>query len=560
MIKTYLPSVSYVIPYYNERKIIKKCIDSIKNQIYPQDKIEIIIVDNNSTDNGLSIFKEDPSIKIIKELKQGRSYARNTGWKNAKSEYIAFIDSDVTLTKQWTRYLVRSLNNSSRAAVAMGPITPVSKKQSEFGLFRLNNKTIFTNWFFMEIASATQLYPIVNTASCMYEKKVLDKLDGFDVHLQRHEDTDLSFRASELGYDIVFNKHAFSYVYWTDSLINYLKRSFLNGKTYVDLINKHSAQLTFTKNLEMIGHAKNSIKKYFKHDPNFYRIIIKIFSEIFFFVGYVFFKNKKNDRKTHYACKKKNKVELANIEEKTLDIIGQTFGAQGLISKVYLDADTKLTYSQDTVFLYKKDRGNIKFLKLEQNEAKLFLDLYLEKKVLEQPSYLVASLIINLFREELVTFAIDFNHFMFDPSIRVNASVDKKSQIFKYNCSVISQYVKPHTFSIKKEQRCFELLSHILTTKNYSIDHLEEKEKIILLKNNLLSQKKSCLSLFKESFNISQKIKTFNSIVESKDYDINKIYDDMNITNFASTIKQTENIVSSSRSILYVKFFDTFFL
>jgi glycosyltransferase involved in cell wall biosynthesis len=92
--------ISVVIPVYNSNKTIIRAIDSIINQtILPK---EIIIVDDKSTDNTIEIINsyinknnKDITIRLI-SLKEnsGPSKARNTGWNNSESEYIAFLDSD----------------------------------------------------------------------------------------------------------------------------------------------------------------------------------------------------------------------------------------------------------------------------------------------------------------------------------------------------------------------------------------------------------------------------------------------------------------------------------
>ncbi len=92
-----MPKVSVIIPVYNTEKYLRKCLDSVCNQTLLD--IEIICIDDCSTDNSLNILKEyaskDNRIKLI-EFKEnkGATVARNTGIDEAKGEYIGFIDSD----------------------------------------------------------------------------------------------------------------------------------------------------------------------------------------------------------------------------------------------------------------------------------------------------------------------------------------------------------------------------------------------------------------------------------------------------------------------------------
>ena len=88
--------ISIIIPVYNTEKYITRCLQSILAQTY-QD-FEIIIVDDGSSDNSINICKEyamkSSKIRIIQIENSGLSVARNIGIKNAKGNYICFIDSD----------------------------------------------------------------------------------------------------------------------------------------------------------------------------------------------------------------------------------------------------------------------------------------------------------------------------------------------------------------------------------------------------------------------------------------------------------------------------------
>ncbi|MBE6024850.1 MAG: glycosyltransferase [Cellulosilyticum sp.] len=90
------PLISVIVPTYNVEKYISKCLDSIISQTY--ENIEIIVVNDGSTDNSLSIVEEyekkDARIKVFSQKNQGLSAARNTGIDNSKGEYLLFIDSD----------------------------------------------------------------------------------------------------------------------------------------------------------------------------------------------------------------------------------------------------------------------------------------------------------------------------------------------------------------------------------------------------------------------------------------------------------------------------------
>ncbi len=91
-----MPKVSVIIPVYNVEKYLSKCLDSVINQTLKD--IEIICIDDGSTDNSLSILEEyakkDKRIKIIKQKNLGAGAARNKGLEVAKGDYLSFLDSD----------------------------------------------------------------------------------------------------------------------------------------------------------------------------------------------------------------------------------------------------------------------------------------------------------------------------------------------------------------------------------------------------------------------------------------------------------------------------------
>ena len=91
-----MKKVSIIIPIYNVEKYLTKCIDSVENQKY--DNVEVILVNDGSTDNSEKIIKQYESkydnIKYIKKENGGLSEARNVGVKHSTGDYICFIDSD----------------------------------------------------------------------------------------------------------------------------------------------------------------------------------------------------------------------------------------------------------------------------------------------------------------------------------------------------------------------------------------------------------------------------------------------------------------------------------
>jgi glycosyltransferase involved in cell wall biosynthesis len=95
------PLVSVIIPCYNHGMYLQTAIDSALTQSYPH--IEIIVVDDGSTDNTKPVAEDNKTVTYVYQTNQGLSAARNTGIDNSKGEYLVFLDADDWLLKDATR-------------------------------------------------------------------------------------------------------------------------------------------------------------------------------------------------------------------------------------------------------------------------------------------------------------------------------------------------------------------------------------------------------------------------------------------------------------------------
>jgi len=105
------PTVSVLIPTLNSARVLKNCLESIRNQDYPKNKVEIIIADGGSTDQTLQIAKKYGAKIYINLLKTGEA-GKAVGIKQASGDLIAFIDSDNILpVKNWFKKMVEPLED-----------------------------------------------------------------------------------------------------------------------------------------------------------------------------------------------------------------------------------------------------------------------------------------------------------------------------------------------------------------------------------------------------------------------------------------------------------------
>lgn len=114
--------VSVIVPVYNVEQYLDQCVQTICNQDY--DNLEIILVDDGSADSSGMMCDQwnirDNRIKVIHKANGGLSDARNTGIKNARGEYLCFIDSDDLVTKDLISHLYQIINEYNAGISACG--------------------------------------------------------------------------------------------------------------------------------------------------------------------------------------------------------------------------------------------------------------------------------------------------------------------------------------------------------------------------------------------------------------------------------------------------------
>lgn len=105
--------LSVIIPTYNEKDVLEKCIESLGQQSY--EDFEIIVVDDGSTDSTRKILtnleKSLPNFKFVRQIHGGPGAARNLGVKHAVGEILVFVDADMTFDEKFLANLVEPIEN-----------------------------------------------------------------------------------------------------------------------------------------------------------------------------------------------------------------------------------------------------------------------------------------------------------------------------------------------------------------------------------------------------------------------------------------------------------------
>ena len=110
--------LSIIIPVYNVEKYIRKTLESIFESTFPKSEFEVIVVNDGTKDNSISIVNEFAAkfdnLKIINQENQGLSVARNTGLKAARGKYVWFVDSDDWVEYDSLPFLLKHLEHSDK--------------------------------------------------------------------------------------------------------------------------------------------------------------------------------------------------------------------------------------------------------------------------------------------------------------------------------------------------------------------------------------------------------------------------------------------------------------
>lgn len=134
------PLISVIVPVYNVEKYLARCIDSILCQDCKN--LEVILVDDGSTDNSINICKEyvqnDSRVSLINQSNQGSSIARNEGLSLAKGEYISFVDSDDWIEPNMLQEMINFALSTNLEVVECASIKSIDYKK---GLNKKDNSS-----------------------------------------------------------------------------------------------------------------------------------------------------------------------------------------------------------------------------------------------------------------------------------------------------------------------------------------------------------------------------------------------------------------------------------
>ena len=206
------PFVSIMVPAHNEGIVIEKTVRSLLSLDYPEERYEVIIINDNSSDNSAQILKgiqdENPAVtlKVINTDAvtggKGKSNALNIGFNISKGEYLAIYDADNTPEKKALKYLVVTLSRNEDLGAVIGKFRTRNKSYNLLTRF-INIETLFFQW--MAQAGRWKLFKLctIPGTNFLIRRSIIEEIGGWDTKALA-EDTEISFRIYRMGYKIMF--------------------------------------------------------------------------------------------------------------------------------------------------------------------------------------------------------------------------------------------------------------------------------------------------------------------------------------------------------------------
>ena len=262
--------ISIIVPIYNSENYIKKCLDSILAQTYSN--LEVILIDDGSTDNSYNICKDyqkkDNRIVLLQQKNAGVSRARNHGLEVAKGEYIGFVDSDDYIEPEMYEILLNSIiESNSKIAICNYYYENEDSKeiknfQSESRFF---SRDYFTENMFNDFCINGFLCNKLYYRGLLFNKNHTIYLDE---NIKILEDNLFNYYIYDLNekFDCVYiNKKCYHYVQYINSAcnkkINNIKlQYFFVREKQIEILNKNKKGIDALKADYVINYVKTIIK------------------------------------------------------------------------------------------------------------------------------------------------------------------------------------------------------------------------------------------------------------------------------------------------------------
>ncbi len=191
--------ISFVIPAYNEELLLGNCINSILQAAKPSGcEIEIIVVNNASTDNTKIIAASFPSVHVVDEPLKGLSRARQSGFAASTGDLIANIDADTMITPDWINIVFREFTKNPKLSALSGPFIYHDVPRSLRVQIRIFYYAAFISYAFNRFI--LRVGSMLQGGNFVIRRSALEAVGGFNPEFVFYgEDTDIARRLHKIG-------------------------------------------------------------------------------------------------------------------------------------------------------------------------------------------------------------------------------------------------------------------------------------------------------------------------------------------------------------------------
>ena len=182
-----LPSVSIIIPCYNQARYLPQAIESALSQTYS--KIEIVVVNDGSTDNTADVAARYPQVRFFAQTNRGVAEARNSGFSVSRGDFIQFLDADDRLTKEAVEAHLRCFDEHPDVGLVVGDIEWIDEEGRYLG--KANSPLPKSNHY----EELLKVNHVANTIAVLLKRSVLHKVGGFNGFFSPAEDYEMLLRA-----------------------------------------------------------------------------------------------------------------------------------------------------------------------------------------------------------------------------------------------------------------------------------------------------------------------------------------------------------------------------
>lgn len=236
-----LPSVSIILPVFNEEAMLGPCLASVAGQDYPN-ILEIVVADGGSTDRTIEVARQHPKVIVVDNPKQSRPAGLNVALARAEGEVIVRVDARTRLAPDYVSRCVKALEES-RAAIVGGPMAYETTTATERGIAAAMMSRLGAGPAeFRRLGGEPRFVDTVYLGA--FYKAVVDGLGGYDEWSGGNEDAELAFRARTAGG--VYLDPAISSSYVSREGLGHLSRQFYRyGRNRARTLRKHPAALSW---------------------------------------------------------------------------------------------------------------------------------------------------------------------------------------------------------------------------------------------------------------------------------------------------------------------------